>query len=140
MSALEEILRYMIAGGVSVFLTVWAASWLQYIPWGIDWRTFNDWCGSPMFVLNYLLLSFVVSVLVGSIWTSVTNFFGQKANWLKMKLGINLSLNEPLLIKLFADNKDHFLIIRKNDLDVGVGFFNAIQYNRQDHLEIDIVD
>ena len=139
-SNLDEILRYILVGSISVLLTVMVAKCLRFIPADIDFDTFIKWCNYPSFVANYVALSVVVSVTVGCAWTYATKQLMRNANKINRKLGLNPSFSEPLPYHRWADGKDHFLIIRKGGEVLGAGFLYAMQNNRLDHLEIELTE
>lgn len=139
-SALDEILRYILVGGISVALTFELAQILHVLPWGVDFETFVSWCNYPGFVIFYFFLSILVSAALGIAWPIIDRLAVKHANFINEKLHLNLTFFEPLPYHFWNDGKEHFLIIRKNGEDLGVGFLYALQTNRQDHLEIDLTE
>lgn len=77
-------------------------------------------------------ISIIASVCVGAGWAGwISDYALAAGNWLAAKRGMDPYYNGPLLVHMFEDGKPHFLIIKKDGEDIGVGFFKSVDHATQ---------
>ena len=121
----EYIVSYIVFGTLSNLISVFASMAFGILPSG---ATIGDAVTSinVSSVVTYAALSVIVSVVVGATWAC---WLAPKAlvamNWIGAKRGLSPYYYGSLLSELFDDGQPHFIIVRKDGEDIGVGFYES---------------
>ena len=93
-------------------------------------------------IILFLFVALLTGIFIGVIWGVFGDkFFNQALNILNVKLNRNKkSLGGSLLNKIFNDGKDHFIIVRKDDKIISVGFIFAASDPFDDRVELVITE
>ena len=89
-----------------------------------SWHDFTVNFSSVAFTVKLLAITLISAVIVGVTWALLGNrLFIRALNFINIKSGRNRrTLGGSLLNGLFDDGREHFIIVRKDDKTVAVGF------------------
>ena len=98
-----------------------------------SWHDFTANFSSVAFTVKLLAITLISAVIVGVTWALFGNrLFMRALNFINVKSGRNRrTLGGSLLNGLFDDGREHFIIVRKDDKTVAVGFI----YSASDHYD-----
>lgn len=107
-----------------------------------NWQDFTDKFSSVAFTAKLLVITLIAAVIVGTSWALIGNrLFMRVLNFINVKSGRNKrNLDGSLLNRLFDDGKEHFIIVRKDDRKIAVGFIYSAADPSDGNAEIVITE
>ena len=107
-----------------------------------NWQDFTEKFSSVGFTVNLLAITLISAVVVGSSWALFgCKFFLRLMNFIKICTGKNKrNLEGSLFNRLFDDGNDHFIIVRKDDNVIAVGFIFSASDPADGNSEIVITE
>jgi len=107
-----------------------------------NWQDFTDKFSSVAFTAKLLVITLIAAVIVGTSWALIGNrLFMRVLNFINVKSGKNKrNLDGSLLNRLFDDGKEHFIIVRKDDRKIAVGFIYSAADPSDGNAEIVITE
>lgn len=107
-----------------------------------NWQDFTDKFSSVAFTAKLLVITLIAAVIVGTYWALIGNrLFMRVLNFINVKSGRNKrNLDGSLLNRLFDDGKEHFIIVRKDDRKIAVGFIYSAADPSDGNAEIVITE
>lgn len=127
----EYIISYIVFGTLSNLLSAFVATALGILP---SWSTIDEAAASFTVsnIVVYSSLSVFVSAALGIIWACWLAPRALSAmNWLGAKRGLSPYYYGSLLSELFDDGQPHFIIVKKDGEDIGVGFYESADEKTQ---------
>lgn len=113
--------------------------------WPVGSVTLQQVAGGEMPISFYVALmavSVVASIAAGAVWALfLSDWILKKINTVNKGHGKNIRWEEGSLFHhLFNDGKPHFIIVRKDEEDIAVGFFDACSDPQDEKEELSITE
>ena len=120
----DSLASYLSYSFFTILITVAICAVTGIIDINGNWQDFADKFLSVGFSLQLSAITLVSAIIVGLSWAIFGNeLFRRTFNFVNVKIGRNKrNLDGSLLNKLFDDGKEHFIIVRKDDNAIAVGF------------------
>ena len=111
----------------AVLVTIFISALSGAIDLTDDWQSLTEKFSSISFTVKMLFITLFSGILVGSFWALIGhNLFMKFFNRINVAVGRNIkNTNGSLMNKIFADGKEHFIIVRKDGEKIAVGFIYA---------------
>ena len=108
----------------AILVTIAISALIGIVDLSENWQAFTEKFSSVSFTVKLLGITLFFAVTVGASWALIGNKFVMKIlNAINVKTGGNKrNLDGNLLNRIFADGKEHFIIVRIDDKDVAVVF------------------
>gem|GEM_PF-6492017 len=141
-SEIDSLARYFSYSFFAVLVTIFISVLSRAIDLTDDWQSLTEKFSSISFTVKMLFVTLFPGILVGSFWSLIGhNFFMKFFNRINVAVGRNIkNTNGSLLNKIFADGKEHFIIVRKNGEKIAVGFIYAASNPFDDKSELVIIE
>ena len=138
----DSIMRYFSYSFFAITAALIIAIPFNMISLDMTWSNFITNCADIGFSVKFFFLMLLSGAIVGSLWAKLfSGLLQKKFNWINRKLGRNETFSDgSLLHKLFADGKDHFLIVQKDGRDIAVGFYYASTDPDDDRVELSVTE
>lgn len=120
----ETLGGYLSYSFFAVLLTIFISALLGLINLTDSWQSIAVNMTSINFSVKLLIIALIAGVLTGLFWALfLNNFVVQMLNKINVATGQNKrNLNGSLFNRLFADGKEHFIIVTKDGKNLAVGF------------------
>lgn len=139
---IDSLVSYLSYSFFAILITILISAFFGIVDFSEDWRTITEKFSSVGFTLQMLLITLFSGVFVGSVWALAGHkLFMRFFNHVNVKIGRNIkNTNGSLLNKIFNDGKEHFVIVRKDDKKIAVGFIYAASDPFDDKPELVITE
>ena len=139
---IDSLARYFSYSFFAVLVTIFISALSGAIDLTDDWQSLTEKFSSISFTVKMLFVTLFSGILVGSFWALIGhNLFMKFFNRINVAVGRNIkNTNGSLLNKIFADGKEHFIIVRKDGEKIAVGFIYAASDPFDDKSELVITE
>lgn len=123
-SEFDSLAGYMSYSFFTVIVAIAISAATGAVDFSENWQDFTEKFSSVSFTVELLAITLLSAIIVGSSWALVGNrIFMRVLNFVNVKTGRNRrNLDSSLLNRLFDDGNEHFIIIRKDNNIIAVGF------------------
>ena len=120
----DSLARYLSYSFFTVIVAVIISALTGAVDLSDTWQDFTNKFSSVAFTVKLLVITLFSAVSVGLSWALFGNrLFIRTLNFINVKSGRNRrNLDGSLLNRLFDDGREHFIIVRKDDRTIAVGF------------------
>lgn len=138
----DSLAKYLSYSFFTVIVAIVISAATGAVDLSDNWQDFTEKFSSVGFTVNLLAITLTSAVVVGSSWA----LFGRKVflrlmNFINICTGKNKrNLDGSLFNRLFDDGNDHFIIVRKDDNVIAVGFIFSASDPADGNSEIVITE
>lgn len=120
----DSLARYLSYSFFAVIVAIAICALTGAVDLSESWQSFTDKFSSVAFTAKLLVITLIAAVIVGTSWALIGyRLFMRVLNFINVKTGRNKrNLDGSLLNRLFDDGKEHFIIMRRDDRTLAVGF------------------
>lgn len=120
----DSLARYLSYSFFTVIVAVTISALTGAVDLSDTWQDFTNKFSSVAFTVEFLAITLFSAVIVGLTWALFGNvLFMRTLNFINVRSGRNRrNLDGNLLNRLFDDGREHFIIVRKDDRTIAVGF------------------
>lgn len=138
----DSLARYLSYSFFAVIVAIAICVFTGAVDLSESWQSFTDKFSSVAFTAELLVITLIAAVIVGTSWALIGNrLFMRVLNFINVKTGRNRrNLDGSLLNRLFDDGKEHFIIMRRDDRTLAVGFIFSASDPSDGNSEIVITE
>lgn len=138
----DSLARYLSYSFFAVIVAIAICAFTGAVDLNESWQSFTDKFSSVAFTAKLLVITLIAAVIVGTSWALIGNrLFMRVLNFINVKTGRNKrNLDGSLLNRLFDDGKEHFIIMRRDDRTLAVGFIYSASDPSDGNSEIVITE
>lgn len=138
----DSLAGYLSYSFFAILVTIAISALTGIVDLSENWQDFTEKFSSVGFTVKLLGITLFSAVTVGVSWALVGNkLFMRILNFINVKTGGNKrNLDGSLLNRIFADGKEHFIIVRKDGKEIAVGFIYSASDPFDENSELVITE
>lgn len=138
----DSLARYLSYSFFTVIVAVTISALTGAVDLSDTWQDFTNKFSSVAFTVEFLAITLFSAVIVGLTWALFGNvLFMRTLNFINVRSGRNRrNLDGNLLNRLFDDGREHFIIVRKDDRIIAVGFIYSASDPADGNAELVITE
>lgn len=138
----ETLGGYLSYSFFAVLLTICISILTGMLKLNSTWSTMATEINSVGFTLKILIIGLISGVITGILWALLLKKIIMKVlNKINIKTGRNKRYtNGSLFNRLFADGKEHFIIVSKDGRDIAVGFIYSASDPLDNRMELSVTE
>lgn len=138
----DSLARYLSYSFFTVIVAVTISALTGAVDLSDTWQDFTNKFSSVAFTVELLAITLFSAVIVGLTWALFGNVLFMRAmNFINVRSGRNRrNLDGNLLNRLFDDGREHFIIVRKDDRTIAVGFIYSASDPADGNTELVITE